>query len=83
VYFALYTVGSVGTTVSLVANAVSLHGNFFDVVVDLTSSKLNLLIFLNCLLCILLNMYNVFVYVFFGNIREVESKVSSNYWLMV
>ena len=82
-YFALYTVGSVGTTVSLVANAVSLHGNFFDVVVDLTSSKLNLLIFLNCLLCILLNMYNVFVYVFFGNIREVESKVSSNYWLMV
>ena len=76
IYFAVYTVGSTLATITLVENAVSLHGNFFDVVVDLTSSKINLLIFLNFLLCILLNIYNVFVYLFFGTIRATESKVS-------
>jgi hypothetical protein len=74
-YFAAYSVGSTLATIALVENAVSLHGNFFDVVVDLTSSKINLLVFLNFLLCILLNMYNLFVYLFFGTIRETESKV--------
>jgi hypothetical protein len=66
IYFHAYTGLSIAATVSLVLNAVQVHGNFFDVVVDLTSSKLNLVVFLNCLVAILCNLYYIFVWVFFG-----------------
>ena len=40
----------------------------------LTQSKLNLVLFLNCLLVILTNAANMLVYGFFGQVRTVESK---------
>jgi hypothetical protein len=76
VYWHVYTGASILSTASLVVNAVSAHGNFFDVVVQLMSSKLNLLIFLNCLVAVLGQLFYVFVYLFFGAIKQVEHKVS-------
>ena len=43
-------------------------------VIYLTSSKLNLVLFLNCLAVILTNAANLLVTCFFGQVRTVESK---------
>ena len=43
-------------------------------VIYLTSSKLNLVLFLNCLAVILTNAANLLVSIFFGTVRVVESK---------
>jgi len=45
-------------------------------VIALTTSKLNLVIFLNCLVVLLTNITNLLIYIFFGEIRPTESKVS-------
>lgn len=73
-YWHIYTSASVLSTASLIGNAVQAHGNFFDVVVQLMGSKLNLLIFLNCLIAVLGQLFYVFVYLFFGTIKSVEHK---------
>jgi len=57
-----------------VVNAVKTQRTFFDMVIQLTSSKLNLVIFLNCLVVVLTNAANAVIYVFFGSVRTVESK---------
>ena len=70
----IYSVLSVSFTVGIVVNAVKSQRTFFDIVIQLTSSKLNLVIFLNCLIVVLTNAANLMVYAFFGSVRTVESK---------
>lgn len=54
--------------------AVQNEKTFFDVVMRLTSSKLNLVLFLNCFVVVLSNLGNLLVSIFFGQLRTVESK---------
>ena len=70
----IYSVLSIALTVGIVTNAVKTQRTFFDIVVQLTSSKLNLVIFLNCLIVVLTNAANLMIYTFFGTVRAVESK---------
>ena len=70
----IYSALSVALTVGIVVNAVKSQRTFFDIVIQLTASKLNLVIFLNCLVVVLTNAASLMIYVFFGSVRSVESK---------
>mmetsp|Transcript_100055 Transcript_100055/g.137732 ORF Transcript_100055/g.137732 Transcript_100055/m.137732 type:complete len:220 (+) Transcript_100055:75-734(+) len=50
------------------------HSNLFDIVVELTSSKFNLVAFLDCIVALLMMFGKLIIYVFFNEIKEVESK---------
>lgn len=52
-------------TAYLINKAVNEQSNFYDRVVALTSQKLNLVLLLNCVIAVLSNFANIFVYVFF------------------
>lgn len=66
---------SILSTAYLIYKAVNEQSNFYDRVVVLSSNKLNLLLLLNCVVVILTNAANIFVYVFFSQIRILEGKV--------
>ena len=70
----IYSALSIALTVGIVVNAVKSQRTFFDVVIHLTAPKLNLVIFLNCLVVVLSNAANMMIYMFFGSVRTVESK---------
>lgn len=70
----IYSALSVALTVGIVVSAVKSQRTFFDIVIQLTASKLNLVIFLNCLVVVLTNAASLMIYVFFGSVRSVESK---------
>lgn len=53
-------------------------GSFFNTVVYLTSQKVNLLIFFNFFIVLLINVANFLIWVFFDEIRVIEYKVSVN-----
>lgn len=73
--FKSYSFVSVILTVGMIINAIQKHDTFFNTIVFLTSSKINLLIFFNFLLISLINLGNILVWIFFTNIRSIESKV--------
>ena len=64
--FGAFSVLSVGIPLGIVMKAVRHEQTFFDVVMRLTSSKLNLVLFLNCFIIVLSNLANLLVRVFFG-----------------
>jgi hypothetical protein len=72
--FKFYSYVSILSTVGIVVNAIQQYTTFFHIVVFLTSSKINLLIFFNCLLVGLINVGNLLVWIFFSEIRPIESK---------
>lgn len=72
--FGAYSVLSIAVPVGIVVNTVQRERTFFDVVMYLTSSKLNLVLLLNCLFIVLTNAANLLVGCFFGQVRTVESK---------
>jgi hypothetical protein len=75
--FQSYSLLSVATAVGMVFHAVQKQeGSFFNTVVYLTSQKINLLIFFNFFTVILINMASVLIWLFFDQIRTIESKVS-------
>ena len=77
-FFKVYAVVSVLLPIWIVKNTVDTNqGQFFDTVVMLTSNKLNLVLALNGVISILFLIANMLTYVFFGQIRQVESKVSA------
>lgn len=69
-----FSVVSVAVPVSIVVKTVQSEATFFDMVLSLTSSKLNLVLLLNCLLVVLTNASNLLICCFFGQVRTVESK---------
>ncbi len=69
-----FSVLSIAVPVGIVVKTIQREKTSLDAVMHLTSSKLNLVLFLNCLLVILSNASNLLVHVFFGQIRTVESK---------
>jgi hypothetical protein len=75
-FFGVYSVLSIGSTAYLVVNEIQTKKFLLEVVIALTTSKLNLVIFLNCLVVLLTNIANLLIYIFFGEIRPTESKVS-------
>ena len=71
-----YSLLSILGTAYLINKAVNEQTSFYDRVVALTSQKLNLVLLLNCVIAVLSNFANIFVYVFFTQIRTLEAKVS-------
>ena len=72
----MYSVLSIGTTAYLVFSEIQNKKFMLEVVIALTTSKLNLVIFLNFLVVLLTNITNLLILLFFGEIRPNESKVS-------
>lgn len=75
--FKLYSLISTIITGVTIGNAIQKYETFYNIVVHLTSQKVNLVIFFNFLLVILINFVNLLVWVFFDQIRTIESKVSN------
>ena len=74
--FKVYSFFSLVITVGMVMNAIQKYETFYNIVVYLTSQKINLLIFFNFLMVVLINIVNTLVWIFFDQIRTIESKVS-------
>ena len=75
--FKAYSFISIISTIGVIFNAIQKHETFFNTVVYLTSSKINLLVFFNFLVVALFNIGNILVWIFFSQIRSIESKVSN------
>jgi len=73
--FKLYSLVSVVSTAGMIINAIQKYETFYNIVVSLTSQKINLLIFFNFLVVVLINLVNLLVCIFFEQIRTIESKV--------
>lgn len=71
--FGAYSVLAIALPVGIVVKTVQREKNFIDIVMQLTSSKLNLVLLLNCLLVVLTNAANLMVSTFFGVVRDVEA----------
>lgn len=74
--FKLYSLVSTVITGVMIGNAIQKYETFYNIVVYLTSQKINLVIFFNFLSVCLINFVNLLVWVFFDQIRTIESKVS-------
>ena len=72
--FGAFSLVSIAVPVGIIIKTVQKERNFLDMVMHLTSSKLNLVLFLNCLVVIIANAANLLVWGFFGSVRTVESK---------
>lgn len=70
--FKIYSAVSLIVPVWIVAVAVSEHKTTFSTLVDLTSFKLNLLIFFNGVMVLLILFSNFLTWLFFGDIRIIE-----------
>lgn len=73
--FKAYSFVSICSTIGMIFHAVQKQETFFNTIVYLTSSKINLLIFFNFLVVSLFNLGNLLVWIFFMEIRSIESKV--------
>ena len=73
VFFA-YTCISLAVPIYIVNKAVNEHDTIFGTLVDLTSYKLNLMIFFNAMLMLLVQFSNWLVWLFFDDIRIIEQK---------
>jgi hypothetical protein len=78
-FFGVYSVLSIGFTASIVIGEVKTKKFLLEVIIALTTSKVNLVVFLNCLIVLLTNAADLLIYIFFGTIRPTESKVSLLY----
>jgi hypothetical protein len=67
--FQFYSFFSIVSTVGMIIHAIQKQETFFNTVVYLTSSKINLLIFFNFLVVGLFNLGNFMVWIFFNQIR--------------
>lgn len=65
-FFGAFSAISIAMPVGIVIKTVQTERNFFDIVMYLTQSKLNLVLFMNCLFVLLTNAANLLVYGFFG-----------------
>jgi len=65
----LYSLFSIGGAAMLVHGAVTNNSNYYDTVITLCSSKLNMVLLLNCLFAIMSNAGQILIYVFFTSIR--------------
>ena len=75
--FRSYSLMSVIAAGAMVLHAVEKQeGSFFNTVVYLTSQKLNLLILFNFFAVVLVNLTSLLIWIFFDQIRPIESKVS-------
>ena len=72
--FTGYTIASVLVAAYLIYAAVQEHKTTFARLVSLTSQKLNLLIFLNAIVVVLVQFSNLLISLFFGDIRIIESR---------
>jgi len=72
--FKTYSFLSVLTTAAVILRTTTLHRNFFDSVVILTHEKINLVIIFNFIVVILMNFGNLMIWMFFNEIRMIESK---------
>lgn len=72
--FGAFSTISIAVPLGIVLKTIQRERTFFDMVIYLTSSKLNLVLFLNCLAVILTNAANLLVTCFFRQVRTVESK---------
>ena len=70
--FKIYSTVSLIVPVWIVAVAVSEHKTTFSTLVDLTSFKLNLLLFFNGVMVLLILFSNFLTWLFFGDIRIIE-----------
>lgn len=66
---------SIAGTAYLINSAMTTQKNYYDRVVALTNNKLNLVLMGNCVIAIMSNAARIFVYVFFTQIRTLETKV--------
>ena len=76
-FFKVYSAASLIVPIWIVAVAISEHKTTFSTLVDLTSFKLNLLIFFNGVMVLFILFSNFLTWIFFGDIRIIEQKVSS------
>jgi hypothetical protein len=74
--FNIYSVASFFVPVYIVVDALAQHKTAFNTLVNLTSFKLNLLIFFNGIMMMLIQFSNLLIWIFFGDIRIIEQKVS-------
>eukprot|EP00347_Sterkiella_histriomuscorum_P024413 403331202 len=72
--FKLYSLISALITFITISNSIQKYETFYNIVVHLTSQKVNLVIFFNFLSVVLINFINLLVWVFFDQIRTIESK---------
>ena len=70
----VYTIVSVVTPLWIVATTFNQHKTIFGTLVSLTSFKLNLLLFFNMVVVLLVQFSNLLIMVFFGDIRIIEQK---------
>ena len=75
-FFRAYSVLTFVGTYYLLQKCMTEHKNYYDRVVSLTSHKLNLMLLLNFVIALLTNCSQIFVYVFFSQIRTMEKRVS-------
>ena len=73
--FNIYSVASFLVPVYIVVDALAQHKTAFNTLVNLTSFKLNLLIFFNGIMMMLVQFSNLLIWIFFGDIRIIEQKV--------
>jgi hypothetical protein len=64
--FNLFSLASIGAAAFIIGKAARTERTFFDMVIYITSSKLNLVIFLICLVTLLTNAANLMILIFFG-----------------
>ena len=64
--YSAYVLVSVAYATSVVISAIDTHKYFFDIVIDLTSSKVNLAVFFNCIFALLMTISKAFIFIFFG-----------------
>ena len=72
--FNIYTVVSLAIPIWIVTKAIQENKTAFSTLVELTSFKLNLLIFMNAVIVLLVQFSNLLVWIFFGDIRIIEQK---------
>jgi len=70
--FKIYSLASLLVPIWIVGNAVAEHKTMFGTLVNLTSFKLNLLIFFNGIVVLLMQFSNFLIWIFFGDIRIIE-----------
>ena len=70
--FKIYSLTSLLVPIWIVVSAVAEHKTMFSTLVNLTSFKLNLLIFFNGIVVLLMQFSNFLIWIFFGDIRIIE-----------
>ena len=81
--FKIYSLVSLVIPIWIVVRTVADHKTAFSTLVNLTSFKLNLLLFFNGVVVLLIQFFSFLIWVFFGDIRIIEQKVSHYYLSLI